>query len=335
MATMQDVARLANVSQATVSRVINGSAVVSDETKSIVMKCIRELKYEPNLSAKALVENRSLIIALVIPDLMNYFFMDIIYQVEKIISTNGYSLMLFNSDGSKERERSIAKTLRSRLVDGVLASFVSGDSQLKKELIADSFPVVAITQDHEEFHSVSVSHESGGALAAQLFLENGYSKFYYIGTLDDPKYRGFKAHLLQNGISESAVSMFDIGRFWFHTGDKAYQLLREGYRSGEFDARQRIGFFCINDIIALGAMQALLDIGVAPGEKGGVIGFDDTHICQNLRPRLTSIAQPKEEMVNIAVGLLLEELEANAEGGTKKEREHIFLKPRLAKRESA
>lgn len=334
MATMNDIAKLANVSLATVSRVLNGSSAVKDETKALVMEWVRKLDYYPNYSAKTLAEKKSLIIALVIPDLFNPFFMEMIYHIERYVSQNGYSLLIANSDGNLERERAISNTLKARQVDGVLVGLVSQDSPLAEMLQKQTIPSVSITQNLSFLNSVSISHERGGVLAAQHLLEKDFKRFVYMGSdFDDPKFQGFRTHLLENQIPEEHIRLIDIGAMWFHTGQRSHQRITEQEQAVREWSEHKLGIFCINDIVALGVIQACNEMKLTVGDKVGVIGFDDTYLCQSVRPTLTSIAQNKDEMSRIGVELLLRTIDNRVEDGTQ-EQEHIILQPSLAKRES-
>ncbi len=120
MVTMQEIAKLAGVSQATVSRVLSGSAGVSASRKAKVMEWVRKLDFEPNFSAQTLAANRSLLIGVVVPDLMNPYFSEILAHIEKYSARNGYNIIIANSNGDQNREREIIKSLRARQVDGIL-----------------------------------------------------------------------------------------------------------------------------------------------------------------------------------------------------------------------
>ncbi len=127
--------------------------------------------------------------------------------------------------------------------------------------------------------------------------------------------------------------LLDIGAMWFHTGQKSYQRINEQEHIIREWSRHKLGIFCINDIVALGVIQACIEMKIVIGDCVGVLGFDDTYLCQSVRPTLTSIAQNKDEMSRIGVELLLRTID-NRSNGEGKEIERIILQPSLAKRES-
>ncbi len=334
MATMTDIARLANVSQATVSRVLNGSPAVSDETKARVMEWVHRLNYATNYSAKTLAENRSLLIGLVIPDLLNPFFTDIIYHVEHISGKNGYSILLFNSDGNAEKEKEIARTLKARQVDGVLAGLIHRESPLYHELLAGRIPTVLLTQKDEHFSSVSVSHEAGGKLAAEHFMEKSFEVFFFVGKEGDPKCRGYIGALEKNSPVKMDARCVDIGDQWFHTSRISSQAILQLYQEEPSLKQKRCGFFCVNDFVALGVLQALQQLEMNIGVDAGIIGFDDTYLCRNVRPTISSISQPKDEIGGLSFNLLLDVMRTTREG-EKSEIKTLILEPRLVKRQSS
>lgn len=330
MATMNEIAKKAGVSQATVSRVINGSTSVSPETKALVMEWVRKLDFQPNQAAKALVSNRSRLIGLVLPDVLNPYFSDIIYHVEKIAASNGFNIIFCNSDGQVQREQEIVRELRSRQVEGLLIGFADGNSIVKDDLKNNSLKTVVITQEEVDFDYVAVSHVTGGQIAASHLIERGCDHFLFQGSLKDGKYRGFIEGLHDSGIDESRIDIINMGEVSYQTSQKAYiqgsQYLEEHSHKG------KTGLFAHNDFCALGFMNAARDHNKSIPEEYSIIGFDDTYICQAVRPRLTSITQPKEEIGRIAINLLLNKIDNKDSENPAFDR--VLLTPSLVKRES-
>lgn len=330
MATMNEIAKKAGVSQATVSRVINGSPSVSPETKALVMEWVRKLDFQPNQAAKALVSNRSHLIGLVLPDVLNPYFTDIIYHVEKIAAYNGFNILFSNSDGDVNRELEIMKGLRSRQVEGLLIGFTDGKSLIKEELRESPLKTVVITQDHAGFDCVAVSHVTGGQIAAGHLIESGCDRFIFQGNVEDGKYKGFIKGLKEHGVDDSLIEIIDMGHIWYHTSQKAYN---NGLKYLEQNTpKGKTGVFAYNDFCALGFMNAARDLNRKIPEDYSIVGFDDTYICQAIRPMLTSISQPKEEIGRIAINLLLDKIDNKL--STERKAESVLLAPSLVRRES-
>ena len=330
MATMNEIAIRAGVSQATVSRVINGSSAVSPETKAIVMEWVRKLDFQPNLAAKALVSNRSHLIGLVLPDVLNPYFTDIIYHIEKIAAFNGFNILFCNSDGDPKREQEIIKSLKSRQVEGLLIGFTDCHSPFIEELKSGTMKTVVITQSYPGLDCVGVSHQSGGQIAARHLIEKGCDRFLYQGNTDDDKYKGFIKELEDGGVPRTDIDVIDMGHVWYHNSRKAYNSA-VGYMEDE-TLYGKTGVLAYNDFCALGFINAALDLKKKVPEQYSIIGFDDTYICQAVRPSLTSIAQPKEEIGRTAINLLFHKIEDRNQKSIKPE--SILLAPSLVRRES-
>lgn len=195
LVTMKDIAQKVGVSQATVSRVISGNSSVNPEIKRAVMEWVRKLDYKPNLMAQSLVGNKSLLIGVIITDISNPFFSDIIKSVESEAAKYGYSIILCNTDDNLEKEKKYISILKSYNVDGILIVPSNSGINVSKNLRNINIPTVVITQDIKGFSCISISHYKGGREVAKHLINMGYSKFIFVGE-EDEKYRGFKLSLI-------------------------------------------------------------------------------------------------------------------------------------------
>ena len=189
MATMEEVAKKAGVSQATVSRVINGNPSVSFETRQNVMRWVRKLNYQPNLTAQTLVSKQSYLLGMILPDISNPYFSEVLKIVEQEASLNGYNIIFCNSGDNIQKERHSINILRGRQVDGLLIVPVDSNASHLKTLRHTNIPVVAITRDVDQFDSVSISHRHGGALVANHLLEIGHTSIGFIGSREEEKFQ--------------------------------------------------------------------------------------------------------------------------------------------------
>lgn len=309
--TIKQVARLSGVSIKTVSRVINGAAYVSAETRSRVTRAIQRLKYRPNALARGLVTRRSRSIGLVIADIVNPFFPPLVRSVEDAAAARGYNVILCDTDEDAGRERAAVSLLLEKQVDGLIlcssrlpAAFLRG--------VADSgVPLVLInrTLSHPRAAAVVVDAAEGGWRATSHLLDLGHrriayvagpaSSFSHIGRL-----RGYREALGSRGIAfdqdlvVGGVATIQAGR------EAASRLMSLSHPP--------TAVFSFDDLMAIGAIEELRRRGCrVPGEIA-VVGFDDIDLAAFLDPPLTTVAQPKAEMGRLAAGRLLGMIETSS-----------------------
>lgn len=324
MITMKDVAKAAGVSQTTVSRVISGNTSVNPEIKARVMEWIRKLDYQPNIIAQSLVGNKTLLIGVIITDISNPFFADIIKAIEKETASYGYSIILFNTDGDLEKEKKYINILKSYKVDGILIVPSNAKNKSFKNLKNSSTPIVVITQDVKDFSCVSMSHYIGGQKVAKHLVDMGYSKFSFVGYKDDEKERGFKEEIENCGINLNNNYVFiDKGNNNSVSFDLKEFIINNLNDSG-------IGIFTHNDIEALMVLHILKELKVKIPEEVALVGFDNTYITKEVSPSISSVAQLVEEIGRKAVEILMDKISSS-----ELEEKHVILEPRLVVRESS
>lgn len=322
---MKDVAKMAGVSQTTVSRVISGNTSVSPEIKARVMEWIHKLDYQPNIIAQSLVGNRTLLIGVIITDISNPFFSDIIKAVENEVGNYGYSIILCNTDGDLEKEKKYINILKSYKVDGIL--MVPSDARDKsfKSLKNSNTPIVIITQDVKGFSCVSISHYLGGKKVANHLIDMGYSNFAFVGFAKDEKENGFKDEIEKSGFDlNSQYTLIDKNKKSSVVIDLREFVLKNRNREG-------IGIFTHNDIEALMVLHVLKELKVKVPEEVALVGFDNTYITKEVSPSISSVAQSVEEIGRKAVEILMNKINSDE----KVEEKHVILEPRLVVRESS
>lgn len=305
MITMTEIARLTNVSQPTVSRVLNGNPKVSPEIRERVLACAREHDYQFNALAKGLQGSPTHLLGVLVTDISNGFFADLTKQIETAARERGYSIILFNSDYNPQNEQEYLDVVRRYRVDGVLAVPIRETSAEWHAYVKKlDVPVVTITRRAVGLDSFYVDHAAAGARVAEYLADRGYRRFLFIGKDYDGKYVGFRQALEARGLGDAA------GNRVLQDHD---QLRRELARwLGQADGRA--GIFAGNDIYALQVLDILRDLHVQVPEQVGVIGFDDTFMGRHLNPRLSTVAQPTARMAREAVDWLLERIEHPGEG---------------------
>ncbi|HSU12748.1 LacI family DNA-binding transcriptional regulator [Longimicrobium sp.] len=302
--TTHDVARKAGVSQATVSLVLSGNprARVAAATRERVMEAAEALGYRPNILARGLVRGRSYAIGVVVPDLTNPFYLDVVTGAQRVASEAGYAVL--PGDTRESTPIRHLEALRARQVDGVIIDGV-GAASLPHDALSD-LKVVVVDEPSERWPGVASDALAAGRMAAEHLISLGHRKLAFIGPATDVhgfrmRERGFFQALREAGIA--------LPHEWLRRtpptvsgGQKAMKSL--------LAARERpTGVFCANDLIAMGALKAALTAKVAvPGEMS-IVGCDDVEMASFVTPELTTVAIPARELGARAARLLLRQLD--------------------------
>lgn len=329
MATTYDIAKKAGVSQATVSRVLNGSSSVSAETKQKVMEWVRKLEYTPNRIARSLSQKRSNLLGIIFPDVANPYFMQVLKAIEQEADLNGYNIILCDSRGNLQKEKQCINMLRSHQVDGILLVPVSREASHRNIPKQCETPVVSITQDVESLDSIRVSHTRGGALAANHLLELGHTRIAFIGVKNDEKCQGLRETLTKRGVPLYDEHVITLEQGWDASGSSDVRSALHAYLKQQ-GTLAVTALFAINDFVAFIAVHILQEHGYGVPEDIAVIGFDNTFLAYEARPQLTSVAQPVTEITRLAMDRLLERMSDRSIDQPLK----IVLEPTLVVRES-
>ena len=296
MPTIKDVAKKANVSVATVSRVINNTGYVNHETRKIVKVAIEELGYVPNELARSLFRKRSNIIGLIVPHISTYFFAELIESLEGPIMEQGYKLMIFNSKDDIEIEKKYINVLSQYNIDGLI--LVANTKSVKAYL---NLKMPVITIDHiidKSIPSITSDNVMGGELAAKKLIEKGAKNIIHFRgpsmliTVVD-RARGFYQVMDEHNID---VQSFDLA----FKGPDINDIEMFIKKHPEVD-----GIFCSSDIIAMYVISVLKRLEYKVPEDVQVIGFDNIELGEVLIPRLTTIAQPIIEIGREAIDSLV------------------------------
>src|SRR4051794_3963301 len=305
MTTMNDVARVAEVSIATVSHVINGTRFVSPQRIERVHAAMRDLDYTPDATARSLRVGRTNTIGLVIPDNSNPFFAELARRIEEAGFDAGYTTVLGNSGERPERERQYVGTLLSKRIDGlIIAPFRTVDKALMRVLAKAPIPVVVIDRDDVLPIADVVLHDDagGGRQAAQHLLELAHEQIVCVA---GPPHQGSTPGRLEGflrALAEAGIVLADdaiaAGDYHFDGGRAATaRLLSSG--------RRFTALFAANDLMAAGAVRELLAYGLSVPDDVSVVGFDDAPLAEMISPALTTVRQPLQQMADAAVSLLL------------------------------
>lgn len=312
--TTHDVARKAGVSQATVSLVLGGNprARVSAATRERVLEAAGELGYRPNILARGLVRRRSYAIGVVVPDLSNPFFLDVVIGVQRVASEAGYVVLPGDvREGSPLRH---LEALRARQVDGVVLDGFGAQS-LPPDALSE-LEVVLVDEPSDRWPGVASDAEGAGRLAAGHLLSLGHLCLAFAGPASDVhgfrmRERGFFAALHAAGVSLPSVRLRRVPPT-VAGGQEAVRALMALPR-GE----RPTALFCATDLLAAGALKAALTARIAvPGELS-IVGCDDIELARVLTPELTTVRVPARELGARAARLLLRQLEGEEPHSTR------------------
>jgi LacI family transcriptional regulator len=307
MATIREVAESAGVSYATVSHVINNTRLVSQETRARVLAAMDALNYRPNALARSLRQGRTNTLGLVLPDSANPFFAEISRSIEDEAFKKGYSVFLCNTELDTERELFYVDVLSNKQVDGIIFVAAGDQADSLDFLVRRNMPVVMIDRDvpNVEVDAVLTDNKLGGYLATCHLLELGHRRIACIAgpssiTPSAERIIGYRKALEEAGISYDE-NLIIRGDYHAQSGmEITHSILK-------MDPRPT-AIFCLNDLMALGALRAAAEAGCSVPQDLAVVGYDDLELAHFTNPPLTTIAQPKKEVGAQAISLLVDRI---------------------------
>ncbi|ONI39794.1 hypothetical protein AN639_10550 [Candidatus Epulonipiscium fishelsonii] len=319
--SIKEIAKLANVSSATVSRVINNSSYVEEEKRQRVIKVIQETNYIPNKVARSLFKHSSQIIGYIVPSITNPFFNELGRYIEQIAYQSNYHIILCNSNNNYEAELEYIRNLQAMNVDGLILTTTNTNLKYKTTM-----PVISIDRgfDYENnLVSIRSDHYTSGYLAAEHLYETGCKNMVFLGpfnTISTAKLRlqGYQAFCIENQLEARSL---ECG-YEFEDGLKAMEILLKKYKNCD-------GIVCANDIVAIACYKILYNNNLKVPYDIKLIGYDNILSSEQVTPSLTTIEQPIEEIAKNAMKYMIDIIE-------KKEivQKNIVLPVKLIKRET-
>lgn len=322
LVTMDDVAKLAGVSQSTVSRVLNigqSEMLISEETSQKVMTAVEQLGYFPNLTARSLRSQQTSMIAMLVGNISNPFYHGIVQTVEEIGHQYGYDLLIANGYKKRENELRFCRALMRRPVDGIIVSsdFIT-DEHIDQLIKYTGAAVVSMNEylKHPEVDVLLSSDEDASYQAVKWLAETkGHRRIGFIGIADahpngKPRRAGYRRALQECGIS-ILEGYEQIGQEY--TVEQGTQTMRALLR---LPAPPSAVFVC-SDIMAIGAINEALDMGLRIPEDIAIVGFDDIPAAQFIRPSLTTLAQFPAEIGRQLANALFERIAGSYTGSNR------------------
>lgn len=321
--TIRDVAEKAGVSVSTVSRVLTSNAPVQEVTRKVVEDAINELGFRPNGLARSLRSNETKTIGLIIPDVANPFFPEVARGVEDAACKRGYSVILCNSGNDRSKETMYFQVLQERRIDGIILTGSGSLSEYAQLREMDRFPVVFLDRNAEGLDVDSVESDSynGACQAVQHLIELGHREIAFVSgssatSTGSRRQRGYIDTLAGHGITPPPEYIVP-GDFTLEAGRFAGLTLLNG-------SRRPTAIFVSSDIEAIGVMMAAESLRLSIPRDLSVVGFDNTLLSTVTRPALSTVSQPKYDMGQQAVKLLIERLQKK-----RQKVKHVVLPTRL------
>ncbi len=300
---MRDVSKLANVSVATVSRVMNNNGYVNERTKEKVLAAIKELNYRPNDVARSLFKGKSKMIALFVPDIRNPFFPELARAVEDISNMHHYTFILCNTDNDPAKEVNYLNALLQKSIDGVI---IVSSTMSVKQLREIKVPIVALDRKLDaEFPAVTVNNREGAKIAVRYLKETGCKHIAHIAGPQDIISSSERMKGYLDVVQKEYRFSDDYIRFGNYTYEDAFEVAKELLTSHSTVD----GIFAANDLMAIGVLKAAEYLGINVPNDLSIIGFDGITIGRTTSPTLTTMEQPIYIIGKRATEILLQQIE--------------------------
>lgn len=302
--TIYDVAREANVSMATVSRVVNGNPNVKPATRKKVMEVIDRMGYRPNAVARGLASKKTTTVGVIIPDISSLFFAELARGIEDIATMYKYNILLSNSDQNKNKELRLLNTMLGKQVDGIV--FMGGviTDEHVEEFQRSSVPIVLAgsVEPTGKMPSVNIDYRQAAHDAVREFIERGHERIaFVIGPLHDVINRDMKLAGYKDALEEAGIPFREE---YVAEGDYTYDSGIESWQKLNSLPEKPTAVLSGTDEMAIGVIHGAQDTGVSIPDELEVITSDNTRFCQMVRPQLSSIVQPLYDIGAVAMRLL-------------------------------
>ncbi|MBU8772424.1 LacI family DNA-binding transcriptional regulator [Cytobacillus oceanisediminis] len=307
MANIQQVAKQAGVSVATVSRVLNGQKTVSGKTRMKVEEAIKKLNYEPSMLGRNLRNSESRLLLILIPTISNPFYLEIIKGIEQVAISQNYNILLCETDSDPERENIYFDLVRKKMADGIISMDPAVNGKTLKKL-AENYAIIQCSEYEEGsgIPYVTIDNEEASYRAVKHLVQIGHKKIALINS--DEKYlyarqrkMGYKRALEENGIALKPEYIIPTQHLGFENGQQAMKKI--------LNLEERpTAVFAVSDLLAIGALKEINASGLHVPSDMAVVGFDKIDFSNMTNPTLTTIAQPMHKMGTVAAKMLIDKI---------------------------
>lgn len=331
MSNIKDIANLTGLSLATISRVFNNSPLVSPKTRRKVLKAAKELDYRPNIAAAALRSGKSRIVGVVVPEINNPFFGEIINGIEKKMKNWGYNIIISQSHDSEELEMKVLQSFMQLNVDGILISMAketTNQSEIQK-IVGQKVPLVFFDRlpSLDAVSSVVLDDYKGALTATQHLIDQGCSNLVHIAggsqvSIFEERKRGFEEALANNNLKLNDYNIIELSSDMRSNKVMIEQLLKK-YPTID-------GFFAHGDIFGLYLLDILKSMNIRVPEQIKLVGFGNSDFTEHVTPDMTSIDQNCRQMGVLAAETIINHINSKETIVSKQ-----VLSPRLVIRNSS
>lgn len=304
--SIKDIASLAGVSTATVSRVLNDNGRFSEKTREKVMTIVKENGYVTNMAAKSLRVSKSKSIGLIVPNINNEWFSAIALEVENYFFKRDYSVFICNTSQDEEKEIAYFKSLDSKMVDGIIS--ISGREEIPTDFINRDIPIVCIDRkpaDHSGVYYVESNHYSGGYLATEELIKNGCKRIAIVSRKNSLSVNNQRMLGYLQALKDYNLEIDPDLQILLNTTSNNYESSIAATEKMIDDGLQFDGVFATNDWRAYGVIMGLANKNISVPEQVKIVGFDDNSIANMLTPKLSSIRQNTKGIAQTASDILM------------------------------
>lgn len=307
MANIQQVAKHAGVSVATVSRVLNGQNTVSDKTKLKVEEAIKKLNYEPSMLGRNLRNSESRIVLILIPTISNPFYLEIIKGIENIAISHNYNILLCETDSDPEKENIYFDLVRKKMADGIISMDPAVNVETLKKL-AEKYAIIQCSEygGGIGIPYVTIDNEAASYRAVKHLLQIGHTRIALMNTDEKFLYARERKMGYQRALEEHGITLKD--EYIFYTQDLGFENGQQTMKKILKIADRPTAVFAVSDLLAIGALKEINASGLnVPGDMA-VVGFDKIDFSNMTNPALTTIAQPMYKMGTTAAKMLIDKI---------------------------
>ncbi|MEO4051905.1 catabolite control protein A [Solibacillus sp. CAU 1738] len=302
--TIYDVAREANVSMATVSRVVNGNQNVKPATRKKVLDVIERLEYRPNAVARGLASKKTTTVGVIIPDISNNLYAELARGIEDIATMYRYNIILSNSDQNEEKELALLDTMLGKQVDGIVMMSDKVTSKIHQTIMQSPVPIVLAgsVDEEDEVPSVNIDYFQAAYEAVQLLLKNGHTRIAFVsGPLQYTINGGYKLTAYKKALQDAGITV-----------DESLIVADEDSYDDGISACEALmildnpptAYFAGSDELAIGVIHAAQDANKNVPDDLEVISFENSKLARMVRPQLTSVVLPLYDIGAVAMRLL-------------------------------
>lgn len=307
MATsIKDIAKKTGVSHSTVSRALHNSPLISPETAERIRLVAQEMSYQPSAAARSLKTNRTLVLGVIVSNIADPFFSEILFGIEELAQVKGYSLFIASSQHDPLRERKIVQTMMEQRTDGIIVCSSSISAEQGRQLLDHGYPVVVINNQAADSFHYSIYHDDidGSQQITRHLIGLGHQRIAYVsnarsGRTDHDRLAGFRSAMAGANLPVPEEYIFTAQNGEARNGFEAMQHLLQ-------ISPRPTAVFCFNDLLAIGALNACSLAGVSVPDQVSIAGFDNISYSEFTTPSITTFDQPKRSIGREAAQLLFD-----------------------------